>query len=148
MKHVRVIVTEVGAEVNVARVIVAASEDRVDQHTREAMRQVIVSEIPEDHRPEDVEAILDHGYWYTDQPREEYSVLVLKPERVEQVDPPTVEVHVERGVVTHVQMPTPIQVRVIDYDTPGPGSSDDRVVTDAAGRPCIITMWGEAVANE
>jgi len=148
MKHVRVIVTEVGAEVSVARVIVGDSPDSVDRRTREAMRQVIVSEVSEDHRPDDIEAVLDHGYWWTDQTREEYSVLVLKPEQVEQVDPPMVEVHVERGMVTHVQMPTPIQVKVIDYDTPAPGSSDSRVVTDSGGRPCVITTWGEAVADE
>lgn len=146
MRHVRVIVTEVGAEVSVARVIIASSAERGDQCTRDALRQVIESDVPEDHRPEDIEAVLDHGYWYTNQPREEYSVLVLRPEQVEQVDPLIVEVHVERGMVTNVQMPEPIQVRVVDYDNFA--VCDNRVVRDSGGRPCVITMWGEAVADE
>lgn len=146
MKHVQVIVTEVGAEVQVERVIVGMSAESVNRRTRDCMRQLIESDVTEDLWPEDIESVLDHGYWHTDQAREDYSVLVLKPEQFEQVDPHVIEVHFERGMVTHVQMPTPIQARVIDYDTPG--SNDSRVVTDAAGRPCVITTWGEAVADE
>lgn len=146
MKHVRVIATEVGAEVSVARLVVGSSTERVEQYTREALRQVIESEVPEDHRPEDLEAVLDHGYWYTDQPREEYSVLVLRPERVDYADPPIVEVQVDGGIVTSVQAPQPVQVRVIDYDLHHIDGA--RVVTDGQGRPCIITTWGEAVADE
>lgn len=146
MKHVRVIVTEVGAEVNVTRLVVGSSKERVELRTREALRQVIESEVPEDHRPEDLEAVLDHGYWSTDQPPEEYSVLVLRSERVEFADRSVVEVQVDGGIVTSVQAPQPVQVRVVDYDLHHIDGA--RVVTDGKGRPCIITTWGEAVTDE
>ncbi|MFN3166398.1 MAG: hypothetical protein ACE37H_04965 [Phycisphaeraceae bacterium] len=141
MKHVRAIVTEVGAQVDIERVIISESSEQVELLAREAMREVIKSDLEQAYWPEDFETALDRGYWWTDFPSEQYSVLILTPLEVRHADLPVVQVHIEGGAVTSVQAPLAIKVRVVDYDVQH--TDPQRIVSDAEGRPCVITNWGK-----
>ena len=141
MTHVRVIVTETGAGVEVARVIHGPRKKSVEQRTREQLRGIIERVLDENPRTScvDMAEALHRGYWWTDLGSEEFTVIVLEPEQVEQLEPLKVEITVEDGLISDVKAPHGVQVIVRDYDTDG--ADESKLQRDNDGRRCVVATW-------
>lgn len=86
--HTRVIVTESGAAVAVQCVLFDSDKARVEARAREQMRQIIEQVLQDNpDAPCDIDEALGHGYWWADLGSEEFSVLVLEPEKATQLPP-------------------------------------------------------------
>ena len=88
MQNVRAIVTETGAGVEIARVIHGPNKHSVEERTREQLRQIIEQVVRDNPRAscDDMDDALRRGYWSTDLGSEEFSVFVLEPVEVDQVE--------------------------------------------------------------
>jgi len=141
MRHVRVIVTETGASIEIERVIHGQSEQSVEQRTREQLRQIIECVTHDNPKAscDNLAEALRHGYWWTDLGSEEFTVKVLAPQRIEQVNPLIVKVDVESGLVCNVHMPPGIQLVVRDYDTDG--TDEAQLHHDGDGQPYVKSTW-------
>ncbi|MCC6681650.1 MAG: hypothetical protein IT445_12175 [Phycisphaeraceae bacterium] len=140
--HIRVIVTETGGAVEVERVISGPGPRKaaVVQHTREQLRQII-RQVLKDHPDAtcDIDEAVRRGYWWVDLGNEQFTVMVLEPQHIEQVSPAVVEVFVEGGVISNVKVPVGIKVLVRDYDIDG--AERDRLQKDKDGRECAVSTW-------
>jgi hypothetical protein len=136
MKHVRVIVTENGACVDVARVILGATASDVDARTRECLQQVIDSLLGPSEPIPDIDQIMAHGGWWNDTGSQPVSVLVLTPQSFVPDRIPSVSISIKSGCVINTTSDSPVYLRVTDYDTEG--VSGDRLSVDSYGRPCLI----------
>jgi len=142
--HVRVIVTETGANVEVERVIHGRNLHAVEQRAREEIRQIIEQVCRDNPHAlcEDMTEAVHRGYWWADLGSEEFTVMVMEPLQIEQVDPLVVEIDVNGGLISDVNASVGAQVVVRDYDTDGADRS--RLHRDGKGRACrVSTLEGD-----
>ena len=88
MQNIRAIVTETGAGVEIARLIHGTSKQSVEIRTRYQLRHIIEQVVRDNPRAtcDDMDDALRRGYWSTDLGSEEFSVFVLEPVEVDQVE--------------------------------------------------------------
>lgn len=141
MNHVRVIVTETDGDVTVARVIQGRSKKNVEQRTRQQIQSIIEQVLQDNPQAycDDMDEVMQHGYWWTDLGHEVFTVMVLEPEHVDRAGPLVVEIDLEGGMISHAKMPHGVRVVVRDYDTDG--VELDRLHRDNDGRTYTQTNW-------
>ena len=85
--HARVIITEAGDVVTATHLVVGQSEHAVTDTAKQHMRTIIQKVLSDDRcgnvlSNEELEKALTQGYYWISLPHEEFTIMIIQPERI------------------------------------------------------------------